>query len=95
MFLFSHNFLYTCISIFGTHLLYIPIFTNATTAHTKEETEQLEKVGDESVGLNKCISNQFIQCNTIFNHTNTRIRTEARAYQVLLLYNILTKCRRQ
>ena len=33
--------------------------------------------------------------NTIFNHTNIRIRTEARAYQVLLLYNILTKYRKQ
>ena len=29
----------------------------------------------------------------IYNHPNIRIRTEARAYQVLLLYNILTKCR--
>ena len=36
-------------------------------------------------GLNTFISNQFIQYNTIFNHTNIRIRTEARAYQVLLL----------
>ena len=48
-----------------------------------------------SFGLNVFISNQFIQYNTIFNHTNIRIRTEARAYQVLLLYNILTKCRWQ
>ena len=46
-------------------------------------------------GLNIFISNQFIQYNTIFNHTNIRIRTEARAYQVLLLNNILTKCRWQ
>ena len=37
-------------------------------------------------GLNIFISNQFIQYNTIFNHTNIRIRTEPRAYQVLLLY---------
>ena len=36
-------------------------------------------------GLNIFISNQFIQYNTIFNHTNIRIRMEARAYQVLLL----------
>ena len=48
-----------------------------------------------TIGLNVFISNQFIQYNTIFNHTNIRIRTEARAYQVLLLYNILTKCRWQ
>ena len=41
------------------------------------------------------ISNRFIQYNIIFNHTNIRIRMEARAYQVLLLYNIWTKCRRQ
>ena len=47
------------------------------------------------LGLNIFISNQFIQYNTIFNHTNIRIRTEARAYQVLLLNNILTKCRWQ
>ena len=46
-------------------------------------------------GLNIFISNQFIQYNTIFKHINIRIRTEAKAYQVLLLYNILTKCRRQ
>ena len=46
-------------------------------------------------GLNIFISNQFIQYNTIVNHTNIRIRTEAKAYQVLLLYNILTKCIRQ
>ena len=45
--------------------------------------------------FNIFISHQFIQYNTIFNHTNIRIRTEARAYQVLLHYNILTKCRRQ
>ena len=48
-----------------------------------------------SFGLNIFISNQFIQYNTIVNHTNIRIRTEAKAYQVLLLYNILTKCKRQ
>ena len=30
------------------------------------------------------ISNQYIQYNTFFNHTNIQIRTEARAYQVLL-----------
>ena len=36
------------------------------------------------VGLNIFISNQFIQYNTLFNHTNIRIRTEAKAYQVLL-----------
>ena len=36
-------------------------------------------------GLNIFISNQFIQYNTIVNHTNIRIRTEAKAYQVLLL----------
>ena len=47
------------------------------------------------IGLNIFISNQFIQYNTIVNHTNIRIRTEAKAYQVLLLYNILTKCIRQ
>ena len=41
------------------------------------------------------ISNQFIQYNTIFKHTNIRIRMEAKAYQILLLYNILTNCRRQ
>ena len=46
-------------------------------------------------GFNIFISNQFIQYNTIVNHTNIRIRTEAKAYQALLLYNILTKCRRQ
>ena len=46
-------------------------------------------------GLNIFISNQFIQYNAIFKHTNIRIRTEANAYLVLLLYNILTKCRRQ
>ena len=40
-------------------------------------------------GLNIFISNQFIQYNTFFNHTNIRIRTEARAYQVLLLKNTL------
>ena len=45
------------------------------------------------IGLNIFISNQFIQCNTIFNHTNIRIRAEAKAYQVFLLYNILTKFR--
>ena len=39
----------------------------------------------ESFGLNIFISNQFIQYNTIVNHTNIRIRTEAKAYQVLLL----------
>ena len=48
-----------------------------------------------SFGLNIFISNQFIQYNTIVNHTNIRIRTEAKAYQVLLRYNILTKCIRQ
>ena len=42
-------------------------------------------LGDERIGLNIFISNQFIQYNTIFNPTNIRIRTEARAYQVLLL----------
>ena len=36
-------------------------------------------------GLNIFNSNQFIQYNTIVNHTNIRIRTEAEAYQVLLL----------
>ena len=46
-------------------------------------------------GLNIFISNQFIQYNAIIKPTNIRIRTEAKAYQVLLLYNILTKCRRQ
>ena len=39
----------------------------------------------DKIGLNIFISNQLIQYNTIFNHTNIRIRTEARAYQVLLL----------
>ena len=39
----------------------------------------------EDIGFNIFISNQFIQYNTIFNHTNIRIRTEARAYQVLLI----------
>ena len=44
---------------------------------------------EKSVGLNIFISNQFIQCNTIFNHANIRIRTEVIiAYLVLLLYNI-------
>ena len=38
-----------------------------------------------SIGVNIFISNQFIQNNTIFNHTNIRIRTDTRAYQVLLL----------
>ena len=37
------------------------------------------------LGLNIFISNQFIQYNTIVNHTNIRIRTEAKAFQVLLL----------
>ena len=41
---------------------------------------------DICFGLNIFISNQFIHYNTIFNHANIRIRTEARAYQVLLLY---------
>ena len=40
---------------------------------------------ERGFGLNIFISNQFIQYNTIFNHTNITIRTEARAYQVLLL----------
>ena len=47
------------------------------------------------VGLNIFISNQFIKYNPIFKHTNIRIRIEAKPYQVLFLYNILTKCRRQ
>ena len=42
-------------------------------------------------GLNIFIPNQFIQYNTIVNHTNIRIRMEAKAYQVLLLYNIFDK----
>ena len=37
-----------------------------------------------NIGLNIFISDQFIQYNTIVNHTNIRIRTEAKAYQVLL-----------
>ena len=42
-------------------------------------------------GLNIFISNQFIQYNTIFNNTNIRIRTEAKAYQVLLLLLLITE----
>ena len=44
------------------------------------------------LGLNIFITNQFIQYNTNFNHTNIRIRTEARAYQVLLLKEEQTSC---
>ena len=43
------------------------------------------------IGLNIFISNQFIQYSTVFKHKHIRIRMEAIAYQVLLLYNILTK----
>ena len=58
-------------------------------------TEVVAQDDTFTFGLNIFISNQFIQYNTIVKHTNIRIRTEAKAYQVLLLYNILTKCIRQ
>ena len=52
-----------------------------------QQTTNVDK-SREIFGLNIFISNQFIQYNTIVNHTNIRIRTEAKAYQVLLLREI-------